>query len=130
MNKDMKKYIQQWLIKANEDILVINRLMEFEIVAKGSICFHCEQAVEKFLKAFLIYNKKDIIKTHNIEFLLSECSKIDTEFKDINPKNLTDYGVVMRYPGDFYEPDIKEVIEYKEMTLKVKFIVENKIKID
>lgn len=129
MNKDMKEYIQQWLVKANEDILVVNRLMEFKIVAKGSICFHCEQAVEKFLKAFLIYNEKDIIKTHNIDFLLSECSKIDTAFKDINPKNLTDYGVDMRYPGDFYEPDIKEVLEYKEITLKVKSIVENKIKI-
>jgi len=35
--------------------------MEYEIVAKSAVGFHCQQAVEKYLKAFLIFNKIDII---------------------------------------------------------------------
>ena len=124
-----KKYIKQWLHKANENLLVVNRLMKYEIIAKSSICFHCQQASEKFLKAFLIYNKKELIKTHNIDYLLSECSKVDKDFKDIDPKNLTDFSVEIRYPGDFYEPNEKETIEYSGIAAQIKKIVESKIKL-
>jgi len=44
---------------------------------------------------------------------------------DIEPRNLTDYGVEIRYPGDFLEPSeqelellIKIAITIKEMVLK------------
>lgn len=30
------------------------------------VCFHCQQAVEKYLKALLLSNNEDIQKTHNI----------------------------------------------------------------
>ena len=85
MNQATIDFIKQWLLKANEDLLVVNKLTEFEIVATSSVCFHCQQAVEKFLKAFLIANGVDIKKTHNIEFLLSECSDIDIDFDKIDP---------------------------------------------
>jgi HEPN domain-containing protein len=62
MNQDTIDFIKQWLYKANEDLLVVNKLTEFEIIASSSVCFHCQQAVEKFLKAFLITNGVDIKK--------------------------------------------------------------------
>ncbi len=49
MNKETVNFIKQWLIKANEDLLVVEKLTEFEVVANTSACFHCQQAVEKFL---------------------------------------------------------------------------------
>jgi HEPN domain-containing protein len=52
MNDATKEFIIQWIEKANEDLYVVERLTEDEIVATSSICFHCQQAVEKFLKAF------------------------------------------------------------------------------
>lgn len=79
MNKEPVNFIKQWLIKANEDLLVVEKLTEFEVIANASACFHCQQAVEKFLKAFLIANGIEIKKTHNIEYLLSECSDIDPD---------------------------------------------------
>ena len=30
-------------------------------------------------------------------------------FSTIDPCNLTDYGVEVRYPGDFLEPSLKEI---------------------
>ena len=113
MNNETKAYIKQWILRANEDLLVVNKLTEFEIIATSSVGFHCQQAVEKYLKAFLISNGVDIKKTHNIEFLLSECADFDSEFSEIDPKNLSDFGVDVRYPGDMYVPSEKETIENK-----------------
>lgn len=127
MNNATKDFIKQWLIKANEDLLVVELLTKSEIIATSSVCFHCQQAVEKFLKAFLIANGVDVRKTHNIEFLLSECSDIDKDFAEIDPKELSDFGVDARYPGDMYIPDEKETLEYKKLAQEIKELVDNKI---
>ncbi len=46
MNDATKDFIKQWLFKANEDLLVVERLTEYDIIATSSACFHCQQAVE------------------------------------------------------------------------------------
>lgn len=127
MNRATVDYIKQWLIKANEDLLVISKLTEYEVIATSSVCFHCQQAVEKFLKAFLIANGVEIKKTHNIEYLLSECADFDGDFSDIDPKELSDFGVDARYPGDMFIPDPDETIEYKNLAFEIKDLVEMKI---
>jgi HEPN domain-containing protein len=66
-------------------------------------------------------------KTHNIEFLLSECSDIDKDFIDIDPKELSDFGVDARYPGDLYIPTESETLEYKKLAFEIKELVEIKI---
>jgi HEPN domain-containing protein len=127
MNEQTKIYVKQWISKADEDLYVINKLSEPEIVATSSICFHCQQAVEKYLKAFLISNGNDIKKTNNIEFLLSECESIDPDFAIIDPKNLSDFGVEVRYPGDMYVPSKNETIEHIEIAFSVKKLVLEKL---
>lgn len=127
MDKATIDFIKQWIAKADEDLLVVEKLTEYKINARSSVCFHCQQAVEKLLKAFLIANGVDIKKTHNIEYLLSECSDIDSEFAAIDPKELSDFGVDTRYPGDMYVPDEKETLEYKNIAFEVKGFVLDKI---
>jgi len=127
MNDDTKDFISQWIKKAEEDLTVVNKLTEFEIIASSAVCFHCQQAVEKFLKAFLTAYDKEIVRTHNIEFLLSECSEIDKDFAEIDPENLTDFGVDIRYPGDFYSPSDDEVKNYIHIAYQIKSLVESKI---
>lgn len=127
MNQATVDFIKQWLFKANEDLLVVDRLTEYEIIATSSVCFHCQQAVEKFLKAFLIAHGVEIKKTHNIEYLLSECAEFDEEFSNIDPKELSDFGVDVRYPGDMFIPDKKETLEYKKLAFDIKKVVEKKI---
>jgi HEPN domain-containing protein len=130
MTHMLKKFVHQWMDKACEDLLVVEKLTEGNIIASNAACFHCQQAVEKFLKAFLIANGQDIIKTHNIEFLLSECKELDDAFSSIDPKNLSDYGVDVRYPGDMYVPDNEEVISSKAIALQVKNLVMSRIAFD
>jgi HEPN domain-containing protein len=127
MNPETRNYILTWLNKADEDLTVINRLTEDGIYAPSAICFHCQQMVEKLLKAYLIANGKEIRKTHNIEFLLSECSDFDESFKEIDPLNLSDFGVEVRYPGDNYVPGEEEALDYKKLAIEIRRFTLGKI---
>lgn len=126
MTEEIRKYVVQWIEKAEEDRLVVHQLMEANSSAMGAIGFHCQQAAEKFLKAFLIFHGIEPPRTHNIEFLLKQCSEIAVNFTSINPLNLTDYGVEARYPGDFLEPSAMELKGLIEMVDQIREIVLDK----
>ena len=129
MIKNEKEYLKQWLFRANEDIAVMQTLAEQSIDSYTStICFHCQQAVEKFLKALLVFHKIDFPKTHDVDFLLKKCSQVENlNFNNIDLKDLSDFGVDIRYPDDFYIPDISETKEYIEIALKIKKVAEEEI---
>ncbi|WEU40192.1 MAG: HEPN domain-containing protein [Candidatus Odinarchaeum yellowstonii] len=64
----MSEKIILWVKKAIEDFKTAKyemNLPENEAVT-SSICFHCQQFVEKMLKAFLTLKRIDFGKTHNI----------------------------------------------------------------
>jgi len=64
-----------------------------------------------------------------LEFLLSECKKIEQSGFDLDFGSLTDFGVSVRYPDDFVVPEKEDIILYLQIALEVKKVVENKIKI-
>lgn len=116
MKPEKREYINNWLFRAREDISVIQNLeqtgIEFYV---SSICFHAQQAVEKYLKAFLILHDIDFPRTHDVDYLLLEARKIDVISFDFDFKSLTEFGVSVRYPDDFYIPGIIETKVYIEI---------------
>jgi HEPN domain-containing protein len=64
------------------------------------ICYHCQQAVEKYLKAFLCYNGMIPPKIHVLETLCALCSEFDPSFNDIAREcaYLSPFAVHARYP--------------------------------
>jgi HEPN domain-containing protein len=64
------------------------------------ICFHCQQAAEKALKAFLAYHGTSIQKTHDLTNLNELCVAHDEEITALAEHciALNDYAVVIRYP--------------------------------
>ncbi|MCX6325073.1 MAG: HEPN domain-containing protein [Bacteroidia bacterium] len=129
MTNDQNDYLKNWIFRANEDIAVIENLFKSEPeLFASSICYHAQQAVEKFLKAYLVFQNIDFPKTHDLDFLLLECKKVDNKVFDIDLGSLTDFGVSIRYPDDFYLPDKEETIFYRDISLLVKKIVEDNIK--
>ncbi len=79
-------YIRKWIIKADNDFKIAEHELdqpENEMVT-DAICFHCQQSVEKLLKAYLASRNIDFGKTHNLEYLLELCRKQDTIFENIN----------------------------------------------
>ncbi len=92
--------VKSWFKIVNDDILVAQQLMRYEDPVLRSICFHCQQAVEKYIKGFIIYLDGDFSFTHDISRLLSELNVYESDFKldDILPDQLTTYAVEARYP--------------------------------
>ncbi len=87
MTIEKADYIRNWLFRAKEDIAVAESLSSINIeFYTSTICFHSQQAFEKFLQAFLIYNDIDFPKTHDLDYLILECQKIDNAFIDIDFK--------------------------------------------
>jgi len=123
------EYIKQWLFRANEDYAVAQSLYETNVdLYASSIAFHCQQSVEKFLKSFLVYHSVHFPRTHDLDFLLMECEKINKEvWSQIELKNLSEYGVSVRYPDDFYIPDKEEIVELLEIAKVVKEKLEDLI---
>ncbi len=106
-------YIRKWIIKADNDFKIAEHELaqpETEMVT-DAICFHCQQSVEKLLKAYLASKNIDFGKTHNLEFLLELCKKQDTIFENINLGDLSFYAVEVRYPDEFYIPSVEEAKE-------------------
>lgn len=48
----------------------------------------------------------------------------NNKFKDLKLSDLSNFGVDIRYPDDFYIPEKQETEEYIEIALEVKTIVE------
>lgn len=130
MTQNLIQYAKLWLIKANEDINATLALSNLGIeMYANTICFHCQQSVEKFLKAFLVVHGVNFKKTHDVDYLLAKCMEINQQlFEDINLKELTEYGVNIRYPGDMMQPALSETKQYIEITKQIKNIIEPYIK--
>ena len=70
----INEYVKKWLIKANNDLKVVENLMKLssEETITEAMCFYSQQAVEKFLKAYLITKNVEFGKTYNLEYLLEK----------------------------------------------------------
>lgn len=118
------EFIKQWLFRASEDLAVIESLFHTKSQNfNSSICFHAQQAVEKNLKAFLVYHDVDFPKTHDIDFLLIKSKEILPFEFNVDLKSLTEFAVNVRYPDDFYIPDLKEVKYYRSVAIEISEIV-------
>ena len=117
----MNEKVKIWLTKAREDLKVADhemRLPDGEVVT-SAVCFHCQQFVEKMLKAFLASKGVDFPRTHNLELLLKLCGEKDPDFKDLTVGDLTYYAVEIRYPDEFSVPPMEEAKECFEIAKKV-----------
>jgi HEPN domain-containing protein len=64
-----------------------------------SICFHAQQAAEKYLKAMLAFYGKPIPKTHDLSRLVALCAEVDQSFAGFSDaaQELNLFGVEIRY---------------------------------
>ena len=93
-------------IKAEGDFLTAGR----ELRARKSpnydaVCFHAQQCAEKYLKAMLQENKRQIPKIHNLIELMLLCEELDGSFEMLRVDLVTmeRFSVQVRYPGEIAE---------------------------
>lgn len=123
--------VNEWRLKASHDLKNVDLLMKSgeNDLPTDTICFHCQQAVEKFLKAFLIYHDTEFPYTHNLKDLIDIAATIDphiTQFRE-KAEQLTPYAVEIRYPGDFWMPDPEETQNAYHIALDIQNYITSKL---
>lgn len=106
------EFAGEWLEKAWHDQLAAEALASQTPPLTDTAAFHCQQAGEKALKAFLTYHAVVFEKTHDIGRLCGICAGLEPAFERIRDRahRLSDYGVRFRYPGSG-NPTLEEVQE-------------------
>jgi HEPN domain-containing protein len=129
----MKKQVKDWILLADNDLSAAEIISKDDDLLTNIIAFHCQQAIEKYLKAYLIENDITILKTHDL-IKLNDMTK---EIKDlgIDEKKLiiiNEVYIESRYPGDLgllpdgmpTDEQAKVFIEYAK---EIKIIIKNEL---
>ena len=99
-----REYIAEWFRFADMDLTSAEHLSNtMRPQPLEVICYHCQQAAEKYLKGYLIYKGvTEPPKTHDLVFLSDMCIEFDIRFNEIERACdvLTRYGVQPRYPKE------------------------------
>jgi HEPN domain-containing protein len=100
---------REWLAKAWDDLGSARVLAAAGHDANA--LYHCQQAGEKSLKAYLTFHDQPFRKTHSLKELGESCSLLDSSLQELTTAAdaLTDYAWKLRYPGDPYVMEAAEL---------------------
>ncbi len=103
--QEKARLTREWLEWADLDLRTAERMLQ-PPSAPGVVAFHCQQAAEKALKAFLTWHDSPFANTHNMETLVGQCAGIDLAFAGLRTRaaTLTPFAAAGRYPGGPPEP--------------------------
>ena len=107
----MNEVTEEWVVKAESDFDAADLTLHGrELPIVDAVCFHSQQCVEKYLKAFLQEHGVRFERTHVLASLLELCLTVDKEFKKIAGEldSLEGYAVAIRYPGAVVPAEMAE----------------------
>ena len=115
MSEDIK-LARQWVAKAANDLLSADNNLKAEEVPFDVVCFHCQQAAEKLLKAFLTVSGHSPPRTHDLLLLLEEVLRINVAAEALRDSLalLMPYAVEIRYPDEWFEPSDEDAREARQ----------------
>jgi HEPN domain-containing protein len=129
----MKKQVEDWLLLADNDLYAAEIIIKDDYPITNIIAFHCQQAIEKYIKAYLIENDVPLIKTHDL-IKLNDMTK---EIKDlgIDEKKLIvidEVYIESRYPGDLGlipggMPAVEQAKVFIEYAKEIKTVIYNEL---
>jgi len=102
-NSRIDAIVREWIIKAENDLKTASHTLKIaRSCPTDTVCFHAQQCVEKYLKAFLVSKGIDFPRTHDIEHLVSLLpASIWLRLSIEEQRRLTAYATVTRYPGEY-----------------------------
>ncbi len=111
MNDDVRDAVRQWVAKAQSDWDTVEILSSHDRCPRDTVCFHCQQYVEKLLKGLLTLHGIEAPRTHNLRRLIQLAQPLVPELSAlIDPSDaLTAHGVATRYPDDWGEIDADQM---------------------
>jgi len=120
MTEPLKDSIRQWLTVAEDDLQAYKVLASEDAPPAIAVCFHCQQYVEKLLKAVLTLNGEEVPKTHDMRSLSIAASRYVPDMRTLidDVSELTVYGVETRYPAaiEISDAEIKQAVKIASET--------------
>lgn len=109
-SRDSKRYYE-WLDYSECDIIAANDLKSNERTYPAA-AFHCQQSMEKALKAYFLYTCGYAPDGHNIIFLCRRLAKTDGDFSKWIDEcvETNNYYIQTRYP-----PDLPLLLDRKKL---------------
>jgi HEPN domain-containing protein len=103
MNEETREAVRQWRAKAESDWTAVEILLRSDRCPADTVCFHCQQYVEKLLKALLTLHGVEAPKTHDLRRLIQLAEPYVPQLGDLTDRAdaLTAHGVQTRYPDDW-----------------------------
>ena len=120
--------VREWMEIADRDFDSAQILNEAARRHYEVICYHCAQAVEKYLKGYLVYQNIMPAKTHHLPYLNGVCMELDNGFQNLMTTCdfLNQFATDIRYPNRYEvtEGDVKLAINAVEKIRNFKPIVD------
>lgn len=120
-----------WLDFAIKDLQVAQELLKFQDKYVGIVAYHAQQAAEKSLHAYLIFRENSAPKTHDLPYLVKQCSFFDSDFVVFTDraKALDPFSIQTRYPNHFeYELSHGQATELVDYAYKIVEFVRERMK--
>ena len=102
--------VKEWLRKADHDRRTAEAALDQKPPITDIAAFHCQQAAEKYVKAYLVHRREPFERIHDLEHLVGQCAALDPAWDELRDpvEPLTAYAVRFRYPGP-PDPSVEEV---------------------
>ncbi|MDR2704868.1 MAG: HEPN domain-containing protein [Planctomycetaceae bacterium] len=125
----MKKLVNDWVFFAEKDIKNASIIIEEEDLTTIA-AFHCQQAIEKYFKAYILENNKSLLKIHDLPKLYGIIKEIkDFEIDEDLLSSINETYIEDRYPGELgLLPGGMPSIEQAKIFLEFAKEIEKKIK--
>jgi len=111
LSDDLVAVVKSWFAKAENDLRNIALVLPNPDCPYDTVCFHAQQAAEKYLKGLLSFHGVSFRKTHDLEELAALVpAGASLSLRRELLFELSQLAVVPRYPG--FEQDVdKETAE-------------------
>jgi len=122
--KNKFDWIKEWINKGDKDLKVAETFLN-DVNMGDVVCFHAQQAAEKYLKAYLNWLEIEYPKTHLLEKLIELASLKDKDILKLKEDSakLSPFAIQGRYP-EFELPlqeDVLKAIEISKMIRRYVF---------
>ena len=122
---EVVEVLRQWVRKAEHDLEAANRIVATEEGCPfDMVCFHCQQAAEKYLKCLLTCLGIQASRTHDLQalaVLIPLEQRLAVQVEDL--AELNPYAVNVRYADDWREPQLGDARRALELASQVRTAV-------
>jgi HEPN domain-containing protein len=121
MSDEVVETAREWLAKASSDWLAIEILSGHSDCPRETVCFHCQQYVEKLLKALLTLHGIEAPRTHFLRRLIQLSSPLASNLSQFADRadSLSAHAVQTRRPDDWREVGESEMREMVELAKEI-----------